>query len=379
MSIGKKKDVAGMDYPRVALGAWHGMPIGTSLEMWIRNGGSFSWRRTDRLITILLAGILNSSLNSMDRLLYGRRVRESELRHPPVFILGHWRTGTTLLHELLVRDPQFSYPSTYQCFAPAHFLISAAILPRMLNWLLPQRRPMDNMPVGWGHPQEDEFALCNQGIRSPYLFWMYPDRPCPFDNYLDLSGIDEAELTRWKEGLLRFMKRVSLRDPRTLVLKSPTHTARIKTLLEMFPGARFIHLVRDPQVMIPSTILTWRRLGQVSGVRVHLRDDLTEYVLDNFRRMDISFEQQRSLIPASQFYQVRFEDLTAHMVDTVVDLYEHLSLGDISTIYPHLEAYVDENKNYRKNAFEVDSELRDLIAHECRAYSERYGYENATV
>jgi hypothetical protein len=95
--------------------------------------------------------------------------------------------------------------------------------------------------------------------------------------------------------------------------------------------------------------------------------------------MDISFEQQRSLIPASQFYQVRFEDLTARMVDTVVDLYEHFSLGDIATIHPQLEAYVDENKNYRKNAFEVDSELRDLIAHECRAYSERYGYENATV
>ncbi len=379
MSIHKKKDVAGMNYPRVALGAWHGMPIGTSLEMWARNRGSFSWQRTDRLITILLAGLLNSGLNSIDRLLYGRRVRESELQHPPVFIVGHWRTGTTLLHELLVRDPQFTYPSTYQCFVPSHFLISGAILPRMLNWLLPQRRPMDNMPVGWDRPQEDEFALCNQGIRSPYLFWMYPDRPCPFDNYLDLSEIDEAELKRWKEGLLRFMKRVSLRDPRTLVLKSPTHTARIKTLLEMFPGARFIHLVRDPQVMIPSTILTWRRLGQVSGVRVHLRDDLTEYVLDNFRRMDNSFEQQRSLIPPSQFYQVRFEDLTARMVDTVADLYEHLSLGDTAAIYPHLEAYVDENKNYRKNSFEVDSELRDLISRECRSYSERYGYESATV
>ena len=90
--------------------------------------------------------------------------------------------------------------------------------------------------------------------------------------------------------------------------------------------------------------------------------------------MDASFEQQRSLIPPSQFYQVRFEDLTARMVDTVTDLYEHLSLGDTAAIYPHLEAYVQENKNYRKNSFEVDSELSDLISRECRSYSERYGY-----
>ena len=88
MSSQKKKDVAGIKYPRVALGAWHGMPIGTSLEMWARNRGSFSWQRTDRLITILLGGLLNSGLNSIDSLFYGRRVRESELRHPPVFIVG---------------------------------------------------------------------------------------------------------------------------------------------------------------------------------------------------------------------------------------------------------------------------------------------------
>ena len=36
---------------------------------------------------------------------------------------------------------------------------------------------MDNMAAGWDHPQEDEFALCNMGVPSPYLTIIFPNRP----------------------------------------------------------------------------------------------------------------------------------------------------------------------------------------------------------
>ena len=39
-------------------------------------------------------------------------------------MIGHWRSGTTLLHELLVLDPRHTFPDTYACFAPNHFLVS---------------------------------------------------------------------------------------------------------------------------------------------------------------------------------------------------------------------------------------------------------------
>jgi hypothetical protein len=233
---------------------------------------------------------------------------------------------------------------------------------------------MDNMPMGWHRPQEDEFGICNQGVPSPYLFWMFPDRPCPYDRYLALSGLSTQERRHWKRAFFLFIKRLKLRDPRRLVLKSPTHTARVKTLLEIFPDAQFIHLVRDPQVMIPSTILTWRRLSEVLGLRAEIRDDLADYVLDNFRRMDESFQADRWRIPAEQFYEARYEDLTANMVATVADMYRHLSLGDFSNIRPHLEEYELQNKDYRANRFSLDADLRHRIDVVCRDYSERYGY-----
>ena len=89
-------------------------------------------------------------------------------RHECAGGLGHWRTGTTYLHELLIRDPRHSYPTTYQCLAPGHFLISEAWLPKVFFFFVPSRRPMDNMPAGWDRPQEDEFGLCLLGAPSPW-------------------------------------------------------------------------------------------------------------------------------------------------------------------------------------------------------------------
>ena len=102
------------------------------------------------------------------------------------------------------------------------------------------------MASGWDRPQEDEFALCNMGVPSPYLTISFPNRPPQCDEYLDLAGLSPRRRERWKRGLMWFLKCVTLRQPKRIVLKSPQHTCRVKTLLEMFPRARFVHIVRNP-------------------------------------------------------------------------------------------------------------------------------------
>ena len=84
--------------------------------------------------------------------------------------------GTTLLHELLIRDPRHAFPTTYECLVPHHFLMTESWLPKLLWWMMPSRRPMDNMPAGWDRPQEDEFALCLLGQPSPYERIAFPNR-----------------------------------------------------------------------------------------------------------------------------------------------------------------------------------------------------------
>ena len=100
---------------------WHGMLLGGWLRLLSNNRYRISPSRWPMAFAITLFAIGNTTLAAVCRLVWGRRIKETELAGPPIFIIGHWRSGTTFLHELLIRDARFTYPTTYECFAPHHF------------------------------------------------------------------------------------------------------------------------------------------------------------------------------------------------------------------------------------------------------------------
>lgn len=67
----------------------------------------------------------------------------------PVFILGHWRSGTTLLHNMLSSDPQFVTTDLYHVLGFPHFLLTRKVVTGLTGKFLPKTRPMDNMEVSW--------------------------------------------------------------------------------------------------------------------------------------------------------------------------------------------------------------------------------------
>ncbi len=76
-------------------------------------------------VLIAALSLVNGLLWLIQTMPVGRKIDRTKIEHDPIFVIGHWRSGTTLLHELLVRDPRHTYPDTYACFAPNHFLVSA--------------------------------------------------------------------------------------------------------------------------------------------------------------------------------------------------------------------------------------------------------------
>lgn len=323
---------------------------------------------------LTMTSLLNSFLWLVQEVIYGRRIARTELVDDPIFIIGHWRSGTTLLHELLVLDPRHTYPDTYCCFGPNAFLVSRWFFERFLWFLMPSRRPMDNMPAGFDRPQEDEFALCNMGARSPYLTMIFPNRPPQDQEYFDLERLDPARRARWKAAFLWFLKCLTVRTPKRIVLKSPPHTFRIRVLLEMFPRARFLHIVRDPMVLFPSTVNLWRRLHRDEALQVPTHEGLEEYVFETFARMYEVFERDKALIPAGQFCEVRYEELVRDPEGHLRRVYEELSLGDFEAVRPALERFLAEQKDYKKNRYDLSPELRAEIARRWGFFIERYGY-----
>jgi hypothetical protein len=358
---------------------WHGMNASAWYGLLWRNRFAVSPSRWGMVLIVSMISLFNSFMGLIERLVYGRKIARTQIKEAPVFIIGHWRSGTTMLHELLVLDPRHSYPDTYACFAPNHFLVSRRLIAWWLKYLMPSRRPMDNMPVGWDYPQEDEFALCSMGIPSPYLKFAFPNHAPACPEYLDLKGLSPEALDRWKRGFVWFLKCLTLRNPKRIVLKSPPHTARIDVLLELFPNARFVHIVRNPYVVFPSTVKAWTRFYRDQGAQVPKFEGLEEHVLATFERMYEAFEASRGRIDPSRFCEIRYEDLVKDPVGQMRAVYETLGLTGFQDVLPAFEQYAARAAGYKTNRYQLAANVRDEITRRWGSFIRKYGYADVQV
>jgi hypothetical protein len=360
--------------PEWAPRIWEGSDFFAWLRLLARN--RFAVHPAYWYIAAIVTGVSfgHTLMRLLQDAIFGRAIRATALTEPPIFILGHWRTGTTLLHELLVQDERFGYPTTYACLDPCDFLLTERLFSKLFWFLVPSRRPMDNMKAGFDRPQEDEFALCLLGAGSPYEMIAFPNRPPAGQEFLDLANVSPARLRRWKRTFKQFLRSVAYRCPKRLVLKSPPHTARIPVLKAMYPNALFVHIVRDPFVVFPSTVNLWRTLYLTHGLQKPATAGLEQYVLDTFLRMHRRLEEGKRLLDERHFFELRYEDLIGNPTEVMRQLYEHLGLGGFATYLPRLEAYLAGIKGYETNRYQLTPEQRNAVMRQWGPIMQRYGY-----
>lgn len=340
------------------------------LRLGLRECAGDAW---PMILLYSLLSPLNSILGLVDDLLEPDLSRLAPAPDGPLFVIGHWRTGTTLLHELLAADPAAVAPTTYQCMAPLHFRFTQEAAPRLLPFLMPDRRPMDAMPAGWDRPQEDEFALAALGVPSPYLAFAF-GRPVD-PEYLDLEGVPAPAVAAWGRALRNFVDRVRSKAPgRRLVLKSPPHTARIRRLLEIFPGARFLHLVRHPARIFPSTLHLFRELHRVHRAGPPGWPGLEELVLATLPRLYAAFDRDRPSIPPGRYHLLRYEELVADPVARLGEAYDRLSLGDSTPVAAAATARLAQLRDFPRNAFPAEPSRDARVLERWGAYAAAYGY-----
>jgi omega-hydroxy-beta-dihydromenaquinone-9 sulfotransferase len=361
-----------------------GMTAGAWFPLLIRNHFAVSPARMPFTLYLCLSSFFNSALSAVQNLIFSKDIANMELG-APLFIIGHWRTGTTWLHELLSQDKQFVAPNTLECFAPAQCLI-AGWLVRMLTFL-PRKRPMDDMAVGWDRPQEDELALLNLGLGSPYETIIFPNHRPVQHEFLSMRNVTPEQLRIWKAGWMHFLKQVVFRAQREeaslsylprLLLKSPTHTARINLMRQLFPKSQFIHLVRHPYEIFASTLLLWRTLFQTQGCQKPQfgqlpanQPSIEAYVLDTMDLLYCDFPQS---MPEQQLCQVRYEHLVRNPLAEARRIYAQLNLGPFDEVRPRMEDYLLERKAYKANEHQISTAQRAAVLRRWRWYFEKYDY-----
>ena len=198
---------------------------------------------------------LLSPLASLQDRRYEKLLANQPLEHDPVFILGHWRSGTTFVHNVFSCDKHFGYNTTYQTVFPHLMMWGQPFFKKNMSWLMPDKRPTDNMELAVDLPQEEEFALSNMMPYTYYNFWFLPKYQQEYaDKYLLFDDITDAELKVFEEVFTKLIK-ISLWNTQgtQFLSKNPPHTGRVKELVKMFPNAKFIYLMRNPYTVFEST------------------------------------------------------------------------------------------------------------------------------
>ena len=230
---------------------------GMSFRTWMKSlsDNNYSIDRAYLLRALMTTGsaLQNSFYRRIEDLRFGQQIENSEIKSP-VFVLGLWRSGTTHLHNLLTQDPRFAFANTYQVFFPHTFLTTESWNAKLLDFLLPARRVQDNVKLGADQPQEDDFAVCGMTAMSFMMSIAFPRRAAEYSRFITMQNTTAAERDIWQNAFIHFLKKLTLKYDRPLVLKSPSHTAHVRELLQLFPDAKFVLIHRDPHEVFSSSL-----------------------------------------------------------------------------------------------------------------------------
>lgn len=304
-------------------------------------------------ITGLVA--LNTPLRWWERLRHGPAIQRTEVLSP-VFILGHPRSGTTYLHYVMGRDPQFASPVVYEALMPWTFLSAGGFLRRMLGKALPATRPMDNVKMTADAPKEEEFALACMGPASLVTGYFFPQRlPGIFNDAVLLN--DASAKSTWQRNVQHFMRKLALKyQGKMLLMKSPANTARVKELLELFPDARFIHIHRDPLTVYASTMKLYSKILPQQALGSTDRLALRDFVLKSYSAMQAKYEADRPGIPRGRLVEIRYEDFVGNELTILEKIYSTVGLNGFAFARPHMEAEISSTKDYETNKYNLTEE-----------------------
>jgi omega-hydroxy-beta-dihydromenaquinone-9 sulfotransferase len=309
------------------------------------------WRR---ILFLTFMGLINSILAVPERILYGRQIHTTPIHDTPVFIIGHPRTGTTLLHGLLASTDHegFAICDTF-CAGFAHCFVWFENYGRFLfQNVMDEHRPMDQVQLSFALPQEDELAVTvlSGGISGymalyfmnqersfrPYFAFEPPVDDEPKKEEAEPETMDPAALATarrtWTAAFLHLCRKLSLRDGygiKPLLLKSPVHTTRIRLLLSLFPHAKFIYLHRNPYDIFRSACHMADTTYWYTYLQVPTNDHvIQEFILRQYEILWHFYERDRVILAPDQLVEVAYDDLTQHPVETVRRIYATFGWSD---------------------------------------------------
>lgn len=332
---------------------------------------------------ISATSLVLSPAAAAESLIYNKRIRETKIEKDPIFILGHWRSGTTYLQNVLSRDEQFGWFDPVNTVGLPYSILLGKLIEKPVEKGIANGRPQDNVQYSLDLPMEETFGVLTI---SPYSIIHMIAFPENYEHYVKgafVGDLSQEELRRWEQSYdFAIRKLTYIKKGKQLILKSPDNTARIRELWGMYPDARFINIHRDPYKTIRSTINMFAT--EVETLRLtktpeNLDEKMEDTIIGIFERMYRELFELEPFFPKNRYADIAYTDFCAAPVDTLCDIYRKLELPGFEEAAPRFQAYVDAQRGYQKNKFEISPRLVRKINARLGFYMEHYGYEMREV
>jgi omega-hydroxy-beta-dihydromenaquinone-9 sulfotransferase len=329
-----------------------------------------------RLLLVISLSMVSVPLRIWEQILYNRKITQTQIENPPIFIIGHWRSGTTHLHNLMTQDSHFGYLSMYQSIVPDCSLVGQDWLKQILSQILPLKRPMDNMIWPIDGPQEEEVALAKTMATSFYTHFLFPSKAQHlFRKYVLMDGASQKEILEFKHKYYRLLQIATIHaGGKQLILKNPVNTARIGLLLDLFPNAKFIHIHRSPYDVFNSARNLHKTLTPITTLQTLNSNRAEETLFVLYKEMMQQYLKERSLIPSENLVEVRFEDLEQNPLKEMQRIYQELHLPNYDDVKSAFETYIANQKSYQKNQLQLDTEARQKVEQHWQFAFSDFGY-----
>jgi omega-hydroxy-beta-dihydromenaquinone-9 sulfotransferase len=349
-----------------------------SLARILSRRGALSPRSYAQIAIILVGAVLRWPGCTIEALRVARRVEAVSFDPPPVFIVGHWRSGTTLLHNLMSRDPGFCFPTIVDVLRPYDFYPNPFdfITSRIVLRFIPRTRPMDDVRIDPESPQEEELALATMGAPSFFNCIYFPrEMTSVFAEEVLFAGADDETLRLWREALRYYLaKLVALNPSRRLLLKNPAHSTRIPHLLALFPGAKFIHIHRDPSAVFHSMRKFYHRMLPILALQDYRPADIDAHILWAYPNVMNRLLDSLAELPPERAIAVRYGELVADPANTLKRIYRDLNLGDFERVKYAMGAYAQEHLHGMPPTPTLDQQTASRLALDWGPVYTRLGY-----
>lgn len=330
-------------------------------------------RKTQRVIR---AGII---IETLARIVERRRIAAWQRRNPPesapIIIVGHWRSGTTMLHNHLHATGAFAVLRHVDAIRPW------AANPRH-GWLarrLPGgNRGLDEMHLDAESPQEDEIALAAMTALSSFHFTSFPrDTGSIFRRAVLLENASAADLDHLESCLRFILAKIRLQQstPLPILLKNPGHTARLDFLHRRFPQARFIHIVRHPVQVQLSNLRFIDSLVHPLSLQGPPGTEFADTISDRYRAMMLAHLEQRRHLPDGSYHEIRYEDHIRDPEAHIRQIFEFLGMPMLPAHLEGLHAHLAQTAGFRGNRHPEDETLRGRFIRESRFALDQWGYQ----